>query len=327
MEISENKNNEKDIAVMPKDEMSEPSSPAPKKVEPAHVQKASGKKYLTILVLIVVVAGLFYFLRVGTHDVTGSTTALPAGGEQPSSAAAANGQEAALPPKVDVGVETTPSAVPKSPPRIGAGVDCRDNNACTTDTYDRNTGQCTNSPIANCCGNGICEEGERCSATTHQTTCPQDCSLSCPPELTFSKVALSGTPDKFSYVCSSGACEEVGDNEFKITGKAVIHTFINNWGEQATTSPVSAQAFCTYGAEQTSVDGTAGGIEFKNYFDGGSMLSKLINAKTSRAKDNYAEYLLQISPPVDIGYNIRAYCTILLQSQDGSNSQNVVFVF
>ena len=56
---------------------------------------------------------------------------------------------------------------------------CDDNDLCTVDSCDAVVG-CTNTPIPNCCGDGICGTEETCSS------CPQDCctfeSLSIPEE-------------------------------------------------------------------------------------------------------------------------------------------------
>lgn len=57
-------------------------------------------------------------------------------------------------------------------PTCSSNADCNDSNACTSDTCN-NAGSCTascsNSPIANCCGNGSCESGET------QCNCATDC--------------------------------------------------------------------------------------------------------------------------------------------------------
>jgi hypothetical protein len=46
---------------------------------------------------------------------------------------------------------------------------CDDGDACTEDSYDYSTKKCVNSPISNCCGNGMCEFGE------DQLNCEEDC--------------------------------------------------------------------------------------------------------------------------------------------------------
>ncbi|MBI4095622.1 MAG: hypothetical protein HY438_02040 [DPANN group archaeon] len=321
MEISENKNNEKEIDVLPKDESIDsptPASPTPT----THSSKSSGKKYIALLVLIVVVAGLFYFLRAGTGDVTGSTTALPAG-QSDSGEKVAQDNEPAL-PKVDVDVQTTPPAR-KSASQSTAGMECQDSNSCTIDTYDRNSGQCTHSPVANCCGNSVCEQGERCNRETLETACPQDCSLSCEAFLTVSKFAAQKEPDKYSYNCASGSCEANGLNEFKITGDAVVHTFINNWGELIAENSVSAQTFCTYNGEQIKLDGTLFGVGIKDYFGDNKDTSGQISARNAKGQ-NYAEYAIAVSRPSNLDNGVRIQCTALLQSTDISNSQNLVFV-
>lgn len=44
-------------------------------------------------------------------------------------------------------------------------LDCNDDNSCTVDTCDEGASQCLNTLISNCCGNSICETGERPSCT------------------------------------------------------------------------------------------------------------------------------------------------------------------
>ncbi|MBI2041046.1 MAG: hypothetical protein HYT16_03000 [DPANN group archaeon] len=318
MEISENKNNEKDIDVLPKDGVAD--SPVPSSSAPTtHQSKSSSKKYLALLVLIVVVAGLFYFLRAG-NDITGSTAAVPSGQSEGGGPEVTQGNEP-FPPRVDVDVQTTPPAR-KS---LTVGLECQDSNPCTVDTYDRNRGQCTHSSVANCCGNSVCEQNERCNTETLETACQQDCSLSCPAFLTVSKFAAQKEPDKYSYNCVSGSCDAQGLNEFRIKGDAVVHTYINNWGELATENPVSAQTFCAYNGEQVKLDGTLFGVKLTDHFGGGKDTSGQISARTAKGQ-NYAEYSIEVSPPSDLGNGVRIQCTVLLQSTEISNSQNLLFV-
>lgn len=57
-------------------------------------------------------------------------------------------------------------------PTCSSDSNCNDNNACTSDACNDAgtcTATCSNSPIANCCGNGSCESGES------QCNCPSDC--------------------------------------------------------------------------------------------------------------------------------------------------------
>jgi len=57
-------------------------------------------------------------------------------------------------------------------PTCTSDAGCNDNNACTTDACNNAgtcTASCSNSPIANCCGNGNCEAGET------QCNCATDC--------------------------------------------------------------------------------------------------------------------------------------------------------
>ncbi len=55
--------------------------------------------------------------------------------------------------------------------------DCFDGNSCSLDMCQPETGQCINTMLSSCCGNGICEEGESdCRAdcgpfTLHATEC------------------------------------------------------------------------------------------------------------------------------------------------------------
>ena len=44
-------------------------------------------------------------------------------------------------------------------------MDCDDNNSCTTDTCNGDTGVCAYTTIDNCCGNEYCEIGESSSCT------------------------------------------------------------------------------------------------------------------------------------------------------------------
>ncbi|TAL58450.1 MAG: hypothetical protein EPN86_00085 [Nanoarchaeota archaeon] len=81
---------------------------------------------------------------------------------------------------------------------------CDDNNACTTDICNKDSGYlCVNSPITPCNGNGICEQGEYnksadCPSCDDSNTCTTD---------QFSYESGKCVHDSIPNCCGNGKCE------------------------------------------------------------------------------------------------------------------------
>ena len=68
----------------------------------------------------------------------------------------------------------------------GCPASCDDNNTCTNDVCSAGTNfKCEHRPVANCCGNGICEPSEDVN-----NICPQDCTV-----IKITDFQFGGTPD------------------------------------------------------------------------------------------------------------------------------------
>lgn len=148
---------------------------------------------------------------------------------------------------------------------------CDDGNECTEDIFNELTKQCEHKKIDVCCGNGKCEEGERCNLETAETSCPDDCELSCPAKVTMSK-----------FTCDSGGCRETGENEFEITSNATIKVTLTNVGERAT-GKVNSIFVCP-GENPSLVSGDykeIKGVRFSDYFNDG-IQSETISSRISK---------------------------------------------
>ncbi len=86
-----------------------------------------------------------------------------------------------------------PGPVTKGPEgEVKNAPSCDDNNVCTEDKYNEQTGQCENKKLNVCCGDSVCDVSERCDPSIHTTVCPGDCTRNCPAYLIVSPVECVG---------------------------------------------------------------------------------------------------------------------------------------
>lgn len=152
--------------------------------------------------------------------------------------------------------------------------DCNDNNACTTDFFDETSKVCAHEKILGCCGNNICEAGERCDTATYTTSCKSDCQV-CP-----ANIDVSGP------TCESG-CSYVG-NSLVVNGNTKIVFLVKNDGEEPTDVKVSVN--CLQGRGIGSINFNYYGVSSGLYFDNGLDTKNVAGKSTERVVLDFAGY-------------------------------------
>jgi len=164
------------------------------------------------------------------------------------------------------------------PKCAGSTQSCNDNIACTTDTYNPRTGKCEHTASELCCGDGLCEDSERCDNATLKTVCPDDCGLQCPAKVIMHKEG-DVTQTAITATCV-GNCLEVSPNNYQVTGSGKLTTVIENIGEKAA-GTVSSMSYCTFGSGIRNKDGELGGVALKFYFNAGELSLKSLSGTSS----------------------------------------------
>jgi len=156
---------------------------------------------------------------------------------------------------------------------------CDDSNPCTDDAFNEKTMQCEHNKLSKCCGNRICEDGERCDPEKGYTLCASDCPLECPAKVTVSK-----------FSCATSKCQETSENTFTITGSSVIKADLENIGEKGTSMITSRFKCGKGGTDVVSHDkDTLFGITFRDYFKEGDD-NIYLSGRQSETGGNKAEY-------------------------------------
>ena len=133
-------------------------------------------------------------------------------------------------------------------------INCDDSNICTIDRYNEDFDKCEYEDIKPCCGDGICEESERCNDELHKTMCDEDCKVRCPAFVVVSDLK-----------CGEN-CKKVGD-KFLINGDGYLEISLENLGEEGTTT-VSGKFDCDSELRKARLDyESIFGVVFNDYFD------------------------------------------------------------
>lgn len=98
-------------------------------------------------------------------------------------------------------------------------ISCDDGNQCTEDFYNTETMNCEYKRLDYCCGDGFCDQGERCNEKIHETICPDDCSRTCPAFVTVGE-----------FECS-GDCEKKQQGNYTVYGDSKFIVNLENTGE------------------------------------------------------------------------------------------------
>jgi len=210
--------------------------------------------------------------------------------------------------------------------------DCSDDNACTTDTFNTLTKTCEHKLIENCCGNGRCEESERCNEVTHRTNCIPDCKLLCEAYLIIHKTEAGITSDDFSYSSYGTKIEQIDEKDFATSDKESsmgVKTVLTNLGERST-KPITSTFYCQElnaidnSRQQVNFDGeTIRGIKFTDYF--GNNL-QTVELNSAAAGNNSITYYLNFDT-TNITNSTNVRCVITIQSEDFRNQQDVLIDF
>lgn len=122
--------------------------------------------------------------------------------------------------KLDPGEECDRAIMTGQPGACPASTaDCDDKNKCTTDGYAGAIGDCsahcTQTPIPNCCGNGLVEAGEECDDgnVVDKDGCDNACKLP-GGHLLITEVAMSPSEAEFIEIYNPGATEVALDRVF-----------------------------------------------------------------------------------------------------------------
>jgi len=102
---------------------------------------------------------------------------------------------------------------------------CEDNDRCTKDYYDFNSGICKNDILIPCCGNGKAETGETCSSCAEDVKCSagtQCCSDSCKDICTKDSDCISADPAKEGKCVNPNTCS--AKCEYTTSTTAIIET-------------------------------------------------------------------------------------------------------
>lgn len=196
---------------------------------------------------------------------------------------------------------------------------CDDFNDCTKDIYTEEGG-CEYVATDDCCGNDICEEGERCNEKTHTTNCIEDCSRTCPAYLIVHGEENEGATDPFALDCADDNCEKINDIKFSFTDSSRLKLTVTNLGER--TSPkVSSYFMCWSGEEQVHDDDRSMyGVVFSDYFNDGEEEADSINAVQSG--NNFATYYLSFDTD-NLEKPYLATCQVTLRATDLEYKQTI----
>lgn len=161
---------------------------------------------------------------------------------------------------------------------------CDDEDRCTEDVFDAESGSCRHSRMEICCGDGFCDFSERCDEEIHNTVCPSDCPRTCSGVLTLSEFSCEGS------------CTFDGSN-FIVTGSSILKAQLENIGELPLGS-LSSSFSCRnvktntiYYDEKNEKD-VYNGVSIKDYFEGNK--NKVL-LKGRPFPDNTAMYYLEIT--------------------------------
>lgn len=198
---------------------------------------------------------------------------------------------------------------------------CDDGNPCTKDTFNELTKECEHETISNCCGNDICESGERCNEETHKTNCVEDCGKTCPAYLIVSKEEGAKEQDVFAMSCGENEnCEQTDINKFRITGSSSVKTIVSNIGE--TSSDLVYSSFLCWSGEEQAMEDSDNiyGIVFEDYFNDNEDSVKHIDA------DDFATYYLSFDTE-NKEQSALVNCKIFIRSTDFKAEQDFTLSF
>ncbi|MEW6062853.1 MAG: hypothetical protein AB1571_00575 [Nanoarchaeota archaeon] len=189
---------------------------------------------------------------------------------------------------------------------------CDDNNPCTDDVFNEKTMQCEHNKLSKCCGNRICEEGERCNPEVGYTICSSDCPLECPAKATVSK-----------FSCATSKCQQTSENTFTITDSSVIEADLENIGERGT-DLITSRFKCGKGeTDLVSHDkDNLFGISFRDYFNNNEDTIYLSGRQSetggNKAKYKFAFDITKLEKATDLD------CEISLQAIPALNNIQTV---
>ena len=229
-------------------------------------------------------------------------------------------QEAEQVEQVAVNNQTTPTQEIE----VKTKTDCDDKNPCTEDIFNELTGECEHNLIENCCGNGICEVGERCNEETHLTNCVEDCSRTCPAFLIVHKGLEGNESEIFAMTCDTVNCKQTDENRYEITDNARLKLTITNLGE-ITSSKVYSDFMCWSGDLEATDDGEEiHGVIFEDYFN--NFQDELRGINPIQTGDNSANYYLSFNV-TNIEQSFTANCKVFIKSTDFRNEQKFTISF
>jgi len=168
---------------------------------------------------------------------------------------------------------------------------CDDGNNCTTDIFDTESEKCEHVSKETCCGDGRCEETERCDNKTLKTICPEDCGYECPYKLVMHE---EGNINQTQFTVSClGDCVEVTENHFQAAGNVQVFTTIENVGEDAS-GRVESNSFCSSDGKSKKDDGMLNGVNVRFYFNDHLEYLRYIDGTVK--EQNYATYWIDFKP-------------------------------
>jgi len=173
--------------------------------------------------------------------------------------------------------------------------------------------------IPDTCGNGKCEEGERCDESVHTTVCRVDCNLQCEASLTFHE---EGKEQKENNLDCFEAlnCQETSENKFTIKGDTKLVMIVENIGEKFS-DYISSDFHCAKGSSSiaTNDNDESNGIRFSDSFEGKEKLG--LSGKYK--EDNKINYEFDIEY-INLTKSFDADCTISLSSSRHGNKVEFV---
>ena len=192
----------------------------------------------------------------------------------------------------------TPTETPKETDKTKVIKSCDDSNPCTEDTFNELTDQCQYKTLATCCGNGKCEDKERCDLTTYQTKCPQDCPYECPAHTIVEE-----------FTCGTLNCEKTAEDRFIIRGSTFIKALVQNKGEAG--AAISSQFKCGVGeTTRISRDGDdLFGITFRDSFGNNNDDLITLSGHQSETSNDKTDYKLKfdidgLEKPTDLSCKV-----------------------